>query len=119
MKEEDNMTKEVIWGVLVLALISTTYLSHVEDRRHKEAMAKLEGRKLELQERMREADKEIELGELKMAKANEDYERKLAELDKAHAERKALESRAETPAESREALRRVHATNDRVERGNR
>ena len=94
MKEEDNMTKEVIWGVLVLALILTTYLSHVEDRRHKEAMAKLEGRKLELQERMREADK-------------------------AHAERKALESRAETPAESREALRRVHATNDRVERGNR
>lgn len=88
------MTKEVIWGVLVLALILTTYLSHVEDRRHKEAMAKLEGRKLELQERMREADK-------------------------AHAERKALESRAETPAESREALRRVHATNDRVERGNR
>ena len=94
MKEEDNMTKEVIWGVLVLALILTTYLSHVEDRRHKEAMAKLEGRKLELQERMREADK-------------------------AHAERKALESRAETPAESREALRRVHATNTRVERGNR
>ena len=88
------MTKEVIWGVLVLALILTTYLSHVEDRRHKEAMAKLEGRKLELQERMREADK-------------------------AHAERKALESRAETPAESREALRRVHATNTRVERGNR
>ena len=78
MKEEDNMTKEVIWGVLVVALILTTYLSHVEDRRHKEAMAKLEGRKLELQERMREADKEIELGELKMAKANEDYERKLA-----------------------------------------
>lgn len=76
MKEEDNMTKEVIWGVLVLALILTTYLSHVEDRRHKEAMAKLEARKLELQARMREADKEIE--------------RKLAELDKAHAERKAL-----------------------------
>ena len=35
------------------------------------------------------------------------------------AERKALESRAETPAETREALRRVHATNDCVERGNR
>lgn len=35
------------------------------------------------------------------------------------AERRAMESRAETPAESREALRRVHATNTRVERGNR
>ena len=35
------------------------------------------------------------------------------------AERRAMESRAETPAETREALRRVHATNDRVERGNR
>jgi hypothetical protein len=27
MKEEDNMTKEVIWGVLVLALILTWMLS--------------------------------------------------------------------------------------------
>ena len=35
------------------------------------------------------------------------------------AERRAMESRAETPAETREALRRVHATNTRVERGNR
>lgn len=35
------------------------------------------------------------------------------------AERRAMESRAETPAESREALRRVHATNTRVERGSR
>ena len=35
------------------------------------------------------------------------------------AERRAMESRAESPAESREALRRVHATNTRVERGNR
>ena len=35
------------------------------------------------------------------------------------AERKSLESRAETPAETREALRRVHATNTCVERGNR
>ena len=75
MKEEDNMTKEVIWGVLVLAIILTTYFSHVEDRRHKEAMDKLEARKLEL--------------------------------------------KAETPAESRETLRRVYASNDRVERGNR
>lgn len=35
------------------------------------------------------------------------------------AERRAMESRAETPAEAREALRRIHATNTRVERGNR
>lgn len=35
------------------------------------------------------------------------------------AERRAMESRAETPAETREARRRVHATNTRVERGNR
>lgn len=35
------------------------------------------------------------------------------------AERRAMKSRAETPAETREALRRVHATNTRVERGNR
>ena len=35
------------------------------------------------------------------------------------AERRAMESRSETPAEPREALRRVHATNTRVERGNR
>ena len=35
------------------------------------------------------------------------------------AERRAMESRAESPAETREALRRVHATNTRVERGNR
>ena len=35
------------------------------------------------------------------------------------AERRAMESRAETPAETREALRRVHTTNTRVERGNR
>ena len=35
------------------------------------------------------------------------------------AERRAMESRAETPAETREALRRVQATNTRVERGNR
>lgn len=81
------MTKEVIWGVLVLVIILETYLSHVEDHRHKEAMAKLEARKLEIQARMLELDKEIELGELKMVQANEDYERKLAELDKAHAER--------------------------------
>lgn len=91
MKEEDNMTKEVIWGVLVLALILTTYLSHVEDRRHKEVMAKLEARKLEIQARMRELDDELaEINaeyERKMAESNENYERKLAELDKAHAER--------------------------------
>lgn len=35
------------------------------------------------------------------------------------AERRAMESRVESPAETREALRRVHATNTRVERGNR
>lgn len=68
------MTKEVIWGVLVLAIILTAYLSHVEDRRHKEAMAKLEARKLELQARMREADKDLEAMKL-------ETELKLAELD--------------------------------------
>ena len=93
MKEEDHMTKEVIWGVLVLTLILTTYLSHVEDRRHKEVMAKLEARKLEIQDRMREADKELEAMKL-------ETELKLAELDKAHAER-------------------IREINDRVERGNR
>ena len=51
------MTKELIWGVLVLALILTAYISHVEDRRHKETMAKLEARKLEIQTRMSELDK--------------------------------------------------------------
>ena len=35
------------------------------------------------------------------------------------AERRAMGSRAETPAEAREAVRRIHATNTRVERGNR
>ena len=52
------MTKELIWGVLVLSLILTTHLSRVEDRRHKEAMAKLEARKIEIQTRMRELDAE-------------------------------------------------------------
>lgn len=52
------MTKELIWGVLVLSLILTTHLSRVEDRRHKEAMAKLEARKMEIQTRMRELDAE-------------------------------------------------------------
>lgn len=102
------MTKELIWGVLVLALILTAYISHVEDRRHKEKMAKLEARKLEIQTRMSELDKQIELKE------------ELIEENRIlRAERRAMESRAESPAESREALRRVHATNDRVERGNR
>lgn len=102
------MTKELIWGVLVLALILTAYISHVEDRRHKETMAKLEARKLEIQTRMSELDKQIELKE------------ELIEENRIlRAERRAMESRAESPAESREALRRVHATNTRVERGNR
>lgn len=102
------MTKELIWGVLVLALILTAYISHVEDRRHKETMAKLEARKLEIQTRMSELDKQIELKE------------ELIEENRIlRAERRAMESRAESPAETREALRRVHATNTRVERGNR
>ena len=102
------MTKELIWAVLALALILTTYLSHVEDRRYKEAKAKLEARRLEIQTRMSELDKQIELKE------------ELIEENRIlRAERRAMESRAESPAESREALRRVHATNTRVERGNR
>ena len=102
------MTKELIWGVLVLALILTAYISHVEDRRHKETMAKLEARKLEIQTRMSELDKQIELKE------------ELIEENRIlRAERRAMESRAESPAETREAMRRVHATNTRVERGNR
>ena len=87
------MTKELIWGVLVLALILTAYISHVEDRRHKETMAKLEARKLEIQTRMSELDKQIELKE------------ELIEENRIlRAERRAMESRAESPAESREAL---------------
>lgn len=102
------MTKELIWGVLVLALILTAYISHVEDRRHKETMAKLEARKLEIQTRMSELDKQIELKE------------ELIEENRIlRAERRAMESRAESPAETREAMRRVHATNTRVERGSR
>ena len=81
------MTKEVVWGVLVLALILTTYLSHVDDRRHKEAMAKLEARRLEIQSRMRELDDELaEINaeyERKIAESNYEYDSKLAELDKA------------------------------------
>ena len=85
------MTKELIWGVLVLALILTAYISHVEDRRHKETMAKLEARKLEIQTRMSELDKQIELKE------------ELIEENRIlRAERRAMESRAESPAESRE-----------------
>ena len=75
------MTKELIWGVLVLSLILTTYLSRVEDRRHKEAMAKLEARKMEVQTRMRELDKQIELGEQQIADRDREFKTKLAELD--------------------------------------
>ena len=81
------MTKELIWVVLVLALILTTYLSHVEDRRHKEAMAKLEARRLEVQTRIRELDKQIELGEQRMADSDREFKTKLAELDATHEER--------------------------------
>ena len=69
------MTKELIWAVLALALILTTYLSHMEDRRHKEAMAKLEARKLEVQTRMRELDKAKE-------QRDREFKAKLAELDR-------------------------------------
>ena len=81
------MTKELIWVVLVLALILTTYLSHVEDRRHKEVMAKLEARRLEVQARMCELDKQIELGEQRMADSDREFKAKLAELDATHEER--------------------------------
>ena len=81
------MTKELIWVVLVLALILTTYLSHVEDRRHKEVMAKLEARRLEVQARMCELDKQIELGEQQMADSDREFKAKLAELDATHEER--------------------------------
>ena len=74
------MTKEIIWAVLALALILTTYLSHMEDRRHKEAMAKLEARKLEVQTRMRELDKAKE-------QRDREFKAKLAELDATHEER--------------------------------
>ncbi len=106
------MTKELIWGVLVLSLILTSYLSHVEDRRHREAMAKLESRRLEIKTRMRELDEEIE----RQRKLKEEL---IEENRILRAERRAMESRAETPAEARETLRRIHATNTRVERGNR
>ena len=113
------MTKELIWAVLALALILTTYLSHMEDRRHKEAMAKLEARKLEVQTRMRELDKAKE-------QRDREFKAKLAELDRSlhllqtgEEVRRGDRAAEETPAETRETLRRVHATNTRVERGNR
>lgn len=76
------MTKELIWAVLALALILTTYISHVEDRRHKEAIAKLEARRLEVQTRMRELDKQIELGEHRMADSIREIDANLAAASK-------------------------------------
>ena len=81
----------VLWVVLATAVLVGTYLSYRECKKYDDEI----NRQRKLKEKVIEENRRL------------------------RAERKALESRAETPAESREALRRVHATNDRVERGNR
>lgn len=81
----------VLWVVFATAVLVGTYLSYREGKRYDAEI----DRQRKLKEELIEENRIL------------------------RSERKALESRAETPAESREALRRVHATNDRVERGNR
>ena len=97
------MTKELIWAVLALALILTTYLSHMEDRRHKEAMAKLEARKLEVQTRMRELDKAKE-------QRDREFKAKLAELDEAHEERtREIDAKLAAASKTEEVTANGHA----------
>lgn len=104
------MTKELIWAVLALALILTTYFSHVEDRRYKESMAKLEGRRMEVQARMRELDKEIEIGEQRMAGSDREFKTKLAELDKAHEERiREIDAKLAAASKTEEVTANGHA----------
>lgn len=81
----------VLWVVFATAVLVGAYLSYREDKKYDEEI-----------DRQRKLKEEL-----------------IEENRRLRAERKALESRAETPAESREALRRVYATNDCVERGNR
>ena len=76
---------------LATAILVGTYLSYREGKRYDEEI----NRKRKLKEELIEENRIL------------------------RAERRAMESRAESPAETREALRRVHATNTRVERGNR
>lgn len=76
---------------LSAAVLVGAYLSYRQEKKYDEEMA----RQIELKEELIEENRIL------------------------RAERRAMESRAESPAESREALRRVHATNTRVERGNR
>ena len=111
------MTKELIWGVLVLALILTAYLSHVEDRRHKEALARLEARKLEVQTHIRELDKQIEIGEQRMADSDREFKTKLAELDEERI--REIDAKLAAASKTEEVTADGHATNTRVERGNR
>ena len=104
------MTKELIWAVLALALILTTYLSHVEDRRYKEAKAKLEARRLEVQARMRELDKQIELGEQRMADRDREFKAKLEELDATHEERiREIDAKLAASSKTEEVTANGHA----------
>lgn len=81
----------VILVVLATAVLVGAYLSYRQEKKYDEEI-----------ERQRKLKEEL-----------------IEENRILRAERRAMESRAETPAETREALRRVHATNTRVERGNR
>ena len=81
----------VILVVLATAVLVGAYLSYRQEKKYDEEI-----------ERQRKLKEEL-----------------IEENRILRAERRAMESRAETPAEAREALRRVHATNDCVERGNR
>ena len=105
---------------------------------HKEAIARLEARKLEVQTNIRELDKQIEIGEQRMADSDREFKTKLAELDKAkeQRDREVKAKLAELDATHEERIREIdaklaaaskteevtadgHATNTRVERGNR
>ena len=81
----------VLWAVFATAVLVGAYLSYRGEKKYDEEI-----------DRQRKLKEEL-----------------IEENRRLRAERKALESRVETAAESREALRRVHATNTRVERGNR
>jgi len=81
----------VILVVLATAVLTGAYISYRQEKKYDEEI-----------ERQRKLKEEL-----------------IEENRILRAERRAMESRAETPAEAREALRRIHATNTRVERGNR
>ena len=86
-----NTLNNVLLVVFSAAVLVGAYLSYRQEKKYDEEMA----RQRKLKEELIEENRIL------------------------RAERRAMESRAETPAETREALRRVHANNTRVERGNR